>query len=493
MKIKNADILVVDDERGMREGIQRLLGLKGLNVDTAESGSEGIEKGISKEYDLYFIDLKIPDIEGTQVLREIKLAYPEAICVILTAYASIETAIETTQLGAYQYIPKPFDPEELQNLVNRALEKRWYVLEARQLREEREKRLLELQHEQSRVRSIVNALDDGVVVINVDGQVVFHNSSFLKMLNVPNDFQTGEQVWDIVPGELHDQIKEVMAQQDDFRAIKQEITIKPPAELVLMANTTPIVDTDHELIGVVSVLRDISELKKLDILKSQFVNMAAHELKAPLAAVQGYLDLIIDRSLGDNLDSYQTYLERSHDRLEALISMINDLLNISRMEAGKVRREIEQVDLAGLLKDKIELFTKEIKQKNLQLDIRLQKDFMVKCDREEIERVFNNLISNAVKYNKENGTISIKAGKDGHYAKVSVSDTGIGLQPDEKDRLFEEFYRAKNKFTRKITGTGLGLSIVKRIIDANAGKIIVESEFEKGTTFTVFLPLETEY
>ena len=492
MRVDNGKILVVDDERGMREGIKRLLSVKNLQVDTASNGTEGIEKGISQEYDLYFIDLKMPDIEGTQVLREIKLVYPEAICVILTAYASIETAIETTQLGAYQYVPKPFDPDELQNLVNRALEKRWYVLEARQLREEREKRLLELANEQSRVRSIVNALDDGVVVINLDGQVVFHNASFLKLLDIQKHVKNGEPVWDILPKDLNDQVKEVLDQKNNFKAIKQEIVIQPPAELVIMANTTPIIDSDGHIIGLVSVLRDISELKKLDMLKSQFVNMAAHELKAPLAAVQGYLELMSENALGESIDDYESYVDRSLQRTKALIDMINDLLNISRLEAGKVRREIETVDMAELIDERLDFFSEHMQQKNLTLEKDLENSLLVRIDRDEINRVVNNLISNAIKYNKENGYIFISACKDGPYAKMSVRDTGIGLQPEEKERLFEEFFRAKNKFTRTVTGTGLGLTIVKRIIDSYAGKIDVDSEFEKGSTFTIYLPLEEE-
>jgi len=492
VRVDNGKILVVDDERGMREGIKRLLSVKNLQVDTASNGTEGIEKGISQEYDLYFIDLKMPDIEGTQVLREIKLVYPEAICVILTAYASIETAIETTQLGAYQYVPKPFDPDELQNLVNRALEKRWYVLEARQLREEREKRLLELANEQSRVRSIVNALDDGVVVINLDGQVVFHNASFLKLLDIQKHVKNGEPVWDILPKDLNDQVKEVLDQKNNFKAIKQEIVIQPPAELVIMANTTPIIDSDGHIIGLVSVLRDISELKKLDMLKSQFVNMAAHELKAPLAAVQGYLELMSENALGESIDDYESYVDRSLQRTKALIDMINDLLNISRLEAGKVRREIETVDMAELIDERLDFFSEHMQQKNLTLEKDLENSLLVRIDRDEINRVVNNLISNAIKYNKENGYIFISACKDGPYAKMSVRDTGIGLQPEEKERLFEEFFRAKNKFTRTVTGTGLGLTIVKRIIDSYAGKIDVDSEFEKGSTFTIYLPLEEE-
>ncbi len=131
MTIEKANILVVDDEFGMREGIRRLLEIQGHTVKTAENGTEGIEKGTIFEYDLYLLDLKMGDVDGMEVLRAIKEAYPEAICVIITAYASIDTAVETTQMGAYHYLAKPFTPEALQPLLDRALERRWYILEAR--------------------------------------------------------------------------------------------------------------------------------------------------------------------------------------------------------------------------------------------------------------------------------------------------------------------------------------------------------------------------
>ncbi len=487
MRIEQGKILVVDDELGMREGIRRILEMYGHNVDTASNGTEGIEKGIANEYDLYFIDLRMPDVEGTQVLREIKLVYPEAICVIVTAYASIETAVETTRLGAYQYIPKPFEPDELQILVNRALERRWYILEARRLREEQERRLLQVAHEQSRMRTIINSLDDGIMVINQEGQVVLFNPGFIKLLNVESKIEVGDKVWQFLPDELNKQLREIFSKKEQVKAIQQEIIIHPPAKLVIMANTTPIIDKG-ELLGVVSVLRDISELKKIDIMRSQFVDMAAHELKSPLSAVQGYLELVVDKTLGDDPDLYENYLKRSLDRTKSLVNLINDLLNVTRLEAGKVRREINRQDISELLSERLNFMKNDIKEHNLEVRISGTEQLFVDADRIDLQRLFTQVISNAIQYNRENGSITINGSRNGHYIRIDVTDTGIGMRPEDKERLFEDFFRAKNEHTREITGTGLGLTIVKKIVDAYAGKIEIESEYEKGTTFSVFLP-----
>ena len=488
MKISPAKILVIDDELGMREGIRRILMGEGHQVGVAENGQEGLAKGLKQEYDLYFLDLKMPDLDGTEVLRKIKAKYPEAICVIITAYASIDTAVETTQLGAYNYMAKPFTPDELLHLTNRALERRWYILEARRLREERERRLLEVAREKSRIRTIINAIDDGILVLNQQGELVFFNPRFLQLLDIQTELKIGEQVVQILPAQMAKQIQEILNNHQYFKAIRQEIVIKPPAEMVVMVNTTPVLDESGQLIGVVSVFRDISQLKQLELLKSQFVNMVAHELKAPLGAIQGYLEMIINKTLGDEPEIYEKYLKRSLERSRALLDLINDLLNISRIEAGKVRREIERVCLSELVQEAVEFFRSEAEKRSITITLDLQPDLFVDVDKEELLRVLNNLISNAIKYNKDSGEIHISTSKNKHYVSIRVRDTGIGMKEEEKARLFEEFFRAKNQYTRGITGTGLGLSLVKKIVESYAGKIIVESEFEKGSTFTVFLP-----
>ncbi len=484
-----ANILVVDDELGMREGVKRLFEAQGHHVDTADCGETGIAMGTAREYDLYFLDLKMADMDGVAVLGGIKKVFPEAICVIITAYASIDTAVETTRLGAYHYVAKPFAPEDIQFVFERALERRAYILEARKLREERERRLLEVSQEKSRMRTIMNAIGDGLLVINQDGEAVLFNPRFLTLLRIEQRLVPGQPVLEILPEALRNQIAEILAKKESLKGIEQEIVIQPPAKLVVMANTASIQDEKGRFLGVVSVLRDISELKNLELLKSQFVNMAAHELKSPLTAVQGYLEMVIDKTLGNAPDVYDGYLRRSNERCQALISLINDLLNISRMQAGTVKREIENLDVADIIRQTAEFYQNEIDKAGLQLLLDLPEPLWTAADRDEMQRVFQNLISNAVKYNRPQGEIRIQGSRDQHYIKIKVADSGIGMTPEEKERLFEEFFRAKNPLTRHITGTGLGLTIVKSIINAYAGKIEVRSEYGKGTSFIISLPI----
>lgn len=473
----------------MRNGIKRILESKGHSVDTAENGTIGIELGTSTEYDIYFIDLKMPDLDGETVLSEIKARYPEAICVVVTAYASIDTAVKTTRLGAYHYIPKPFAPEELDILVERALERRWYILEARRLKKEQEERLLEIAYEKTRLRTIIQALDDGVLVVNNQGEVVLFNPRFLQLLDLHSNLKIGDPVLDVLPVDLSTQLERFLNNGRDLSAIDQEIVVHPPDKLVIMANSTPIRNEAEETVGVVTVLRDITELKRIDTLRAQFVDMAAHELKAPLSAVQGYLEMIVEKQLGDSPEVYEKYMQRSLERTKSLLSLVNDLLNISRMEAGKIRREIQKVDVNRTIAEVIEKLSHEMQSMEIKCSTDFEEHLFLEMDKKDLEKLLAQIIGNAIKYNRRNGTIKIRTSIDGNFAKIAVEDTGIGMKREEQERLFEEFFRAKNEHTRRITGTGLGLTVAKKIVDAYAGKIKVRSEYEQGSTFTIFLPM----
>jgi len=489
MLIKNPKILVVDDEYGLRDGIKRILEPEGFAVETAENGREGIEKGTGFEFDVYLLDLKMPDIDGIDVLARIRKKYPEAICVIMTGHGSIDSAVEATKSGAYAYLTKPFMPDDLMVNLTRAVERRWYILEANRLKEEQNRRLLEIAYEQTRLKTIIHTIADGILIINEDRELVLYNRPVATLLEIKKPFMIGNAVLPLLPEELQEMIVEVMKDTAGVKSLQQELIITPPAEKVMMSNTTPIKNEQDKTIGVVVVIRDITKLKKVELIKNQFVNMVAHELKAPIAAIIGYLDIVTNKTLGDNDEQYQKYLNRSMNRAGALRDLVNDLLNISRMETGTVRKEIITVDLKAIAEEILEFFENEIKLQQLHVQSNLEKNCLVAADQEEIRRIFTNLISNAIKYNRPEGLLDIQVQKSGNHAQIKISDTGIGMKPEETERLFQEFFRAKNKFTRNIAGTGLGLSIIKRIIESYSGEITVDSEFDKGTTFTVTLPL----
>ncbi len=482
-------VLIVDDEKNLGIGIKRLLEKESYEVKLAVNGIEGIQFGTNEEFDLAIIDLKMPDIDGIIVLEKILNKYPNTICFIATAFASYETAIESTKKGAYGYIPKPFLPDELLYQLKKGYEKRFLLMEAERWKKEREERLLEIAFEKTRVHTIINSITDGVLVVNKNAEVVLFNPAALKYLDI-NELKIGAQIIEKLHPQISDLILKLLNNTSFIsKSYSAQIELKPNHEFFIEATSSGVLHPDGSLAGVVIVLKDITNLKKLEFLKSQFVSMVSHELKAPISAVYGYLKLFNDNSVAITEDQKKNFINKSQIRLDGLIKMVNDLLDISRMEMKSIKREISDINLKTIITNVIELFQTDIKAKNISVEFNSLPDLpTIKADYEEINRLFTNLISNAIKYNRQNGCITIIMNSTEVYLVTEIKDSGIGLKQEEKKKLFQEFYRAKNEFTKDISGTGLGLSIVKRIVDSYSGKIEVGSEFNKGTTFKIHLP-----
>lgn len=481
-------VLVIDDEKGLRLGTKRLLELEGYIVDTAENGTDGVALGTKSEYDLVLIDLKMPDMDGIEVLNEITKVHPTSICFITTAYASYDTAIESTKVGAFSYLPKPFLPEELLLQLKKGYDRRLLLVESEKWKTEREARLLEVAFEKTRLNTIINSISDGLLVVNSAGEAVLYNPSALKFLQL-DTIQLEQYIIDKFHPEIAQLIKNILdADNYQRKSFSVQIELMENERLFVEATSSPVPHPDGTLAGVVVVMKNITELKKIELLKSQFVSMVSHELKAPIAAVYGYLKLMNDKTIAIPEEQKNTFIERSQVRLDSLLKLVNDLLDISRMEMKTIHREIKEIHLQSVLESTVELFQHEINDKKIVLISEYNKCQPIRADVEEITRLFTNLISNAIKYNKSEGEIRINLKPSGNFNFVEIQDTGIGMKQEEKEKLFQEFFRAKNDRTKNISGTGLGLSIVKRIVDSYGGRIEVESEFTKGSVFRVYLP-----
>ena len=397
--------------------------------------------------------------------------------------------------GAYDYLPKPFTPDEFRAMVTRGLERRRLLVEADELRIEREKNLLEIMKERSRTATIIQCMGEGLLVTNRARQVVLLNPMAKEMLRI----RDGQIVGKLFAGRLNNKkLEEFIANslkngEDSSVFIRQEIPCEEDIERCFLANLSPILDENNQRAGVVTVLSDISDEKRIDRMKSNFVRLVAHELKAPIGAIEGYLNLILDGMVGDDEQRKHEIIERSRDRANALLHLIRDLLDLSAIEAGKVAQHLEPVYLDEIVIDVVELMMSEAQQKNIKMSFTSDDDLpLVIGDKEDLRRLATNLISNAIKYNVVDGKIDVAAKKNGSYIKLEVHDTGIGISQSEKDKIFDEFYRVKNDKTRKITGTGLGLSIVQKITKSHQGYVELQSEYGKGSTFTVYLPIRGE-
>lgn len=484
------NILIVDDEKGLRLGTKRLLEEEGYIVTAAENGTEGLQYGTTIDFDVAVIDLKMPDIDGMEVLKEIKRTHPDTVCFIATAFASYDTAIQATRIGAFGYIPKPFSPEELIYQIELGIKQRKLILDAHRLEQEREKNLLELANEKSRLNAIIKSINEGVIVINTNGDLAYYNYSAIKLLGL-SSLQIGENVLSILPEQINEIVTKIFrSDKIMLKSFSTELSLNRENEIFLEAACTPIPNPDGSLAGVVIILSNITEYKRIEIIKNQFVSMVAHELKTPIAAVQGFLNIIKDETLNLPVDKKKEYLNRSTQRLKSLTDLVNDLLDISRLELKTKQKEIIDVNLCDIVNSTLQMLELEIAKRELTIDKNSEDNLpFIKADINEITRVVTNLLSNAIKYNKRNGKIFIDLNSSQNYVILKVKDTGIGMKDSERQKLFSEFYRAKNENTRGISGTGLGLSIVKRIVDSYYGIIEVDSEYGVGTTFTIKLPI----
>ncbi|MBN2526647.1 MAG: response regulator [Deltaproteobacteria bacterium] len=368
-------ILVTDDEDGMRLGVQRALRKYvasfhdldcnvSFELDLAASGEEAVERLKENSYDLLLLDYKLPGISGIEVLSEAKKLCPDALVIMMTAYASLDIAVSATKQGAFDFLAKPFTPQELRATVRQATK-----------------------------------------------------------------------------------------------------------NLILQRQAQKLADEKRRV-------------------RFEFISVLSHELKAPIGAVEGYLELFRSGAVKDE-ETQTRIVERSLARLAGMRKLIFDLLDLTRIEAGTKQRKLEPIDLGELLRGALELVEFSANARGISLELEVAPYMIFEGDRSEIEIVMNNLVSNAVKYNRDNGKVMVRVLKDARGYQVEIEDTGIGMTEKELGKLFGEFVRMKNEKTRHIEGSGLGLSTVKKIVQLYGGDIRAISEWEKGTTFKVELPVQS--
>ena len=233
----------------------------------------------------------------------------------------------------------------------------------------------------------------------------------------------------------------------------------------------------------------LEEVKKISKRKTDFISSVSHELRTPLTSIKGYAAILTEGKLGLLPEAAKERLEKINRHSDELVHMVNGLLDIARIESGRAVMKMEEQDLKTVISNAADLISIQCKSKNIELITNLQKDIpAVLADRVQLERVFINLLGNAVKFTPEGGKITIKAHIEDNVIQIGISDTGIGIPPDSLSLIFEEFYRADNPINQQVKGTGLGLSLVKYIIEAHKGKIWVESKQGKGSTFSFTLP-----
>jgi two-component system sensor histidine kinase/response regulator len=363
MAVEKTTILIIDDEDAMRDSCSMILTKDGFKAETAENGEIGLEKARELKPALTLLDLKMPGLSGFEVLEKLKDIDPQIIPIVITGYATVESAVEAMKKGAYDFLPKPFTPDELRIIIRRALERRKLAQEAESLR--REKKLME----------------------------------------------------------------------------------------------------------------------------ENFITMVSHQLRSPLVAIQQYFEVILAGMAGRVEDTQKEMIVRAKERLGSLLELINDWLDMARISRGQIVDKFKPLFLDKLLEKQLDFMRPLAQEFKVRLELRpAEGRGVVLGDEQSLEQVFANLITNAIKYNRPEGSVMISIREEDGTVLTEVADTGIGISPEQLPFIFDQFYRVSRREDQKIKGTGLGLAIAKKIVEAHNGSIQATSAPGQGSTFLVRLP-----
>ena len=402
-----ARILVVDDEDNVLITIKAILEMDQHVVDVAQTGAEALEMVNETDYDVVLTDLRLGDASGQDVLAGVRKRRPTTVTLMLTGYASLESAIAALRQGAYDYLIKPSDPEELRATIRRAVERR-------QLGRALEQRVRELENANQRIADL-----------NAD---------------------------------LERRVDEATAE----------------------------------------LRQAVERLQELDHLKSQFLSIASHELRTPITAVSGFAQLALrdlQQRAASGADAYGHELERLtrqltiiHDQSAKLGRLVRELLDVSRIQAGRLEFHLAPTDVSEVVRAVAE--QTQMVTTGHRIDVSTSGTTTLMADRDHLEQVVGNLVDNAIKYSPDGGPVRVSVRREDEHVHLTVQDEGIGIPADQVARVFDIFYRTSEAERRRTPGLGLGLFITRGIVERHGGRIWAESGVGRGTTVHVVLPLE---
>jgi two-component system, OmpR family, phosphate regulon sensor histidine kinase PhoR len=340
--------------------------------------------------------------------------------------------------------------------------------------------------QQDRLSVLIENIGAGLILIDSRGYISLINKGYKKIFNVdPNDYLNHLYYEVIEHQEVCKLVEEIFITEQNVS--KQLLLPLAIERRYFDVYGVPIIGTNNVWKGVLLVFHDITDIKKLENMRKDFVANVSHELKTPVTSIKGFSETLLDGAMNDGhaLKEFLTIILKESDRLQTLI---NDLLELSKIEKQDFKLNISQLDILQILKDVVTLLSKKASEKNITLQLNCAVDHvMLEGDVHRIKQVFINLIGNALAYTPKNGHVSVDVQEFEQYVQIIVKDTGIGIEKTEIPRIFERFYRVDRARSRESGGTGLGLAIVKHIVEVHRGRIKVKSELGKGSEFTIEL------
>jgi two-component system, OmpR family, phosphate regulon sensor histidine kinase PhoR len=473
----SARILIVDDDTALLEALPDAIALRmnGIMIDTCETAPAALDKIRQTDYDVIVTDIKLPGMDGLELLDEIKLLRPGTPTVLITGHGERDLAVRALRGGAYDFVQKPLDRDYFVASLERAIHLRGLDRHVEHQRVELERHARVLQH-----------VDRGVFLVDDEGVIRYWNPAAQSITGLETDQLVGRRADEALPG---------------WDAIGPEVPVAHvPGPGSTEAKTLPLDIDGRELWvsisgvqfedGIVYAFRNLTEERALDELKGEFVATVSHELRTPLAAIYGAAQTLrrADIQLADeNRERLLEVIAAESDRLSRIAG---EILLASNLDSGRFSVEREQLDVEVLVNEVVDAMRALVaSRQDIVIDLVTNGGLApVAGDADKLRQVLINLLDNAVKYSPDGGRIEVRVEPHDNCVRFAITDEGLGIPHGEQQRIFGKFYRLDPRLTRGVGGTGLGLYICRELVRRMDGRLSVTSSEGRGSSFVVDLP-----
>ena len=388
---------------------------------------------------------------------------------------------------------------ELSQGLGKKTQERTKTLEATRkaltnLLEDTEEAKRKIEEEKNKTRAALVSLSDGLIVFDKEQKITLVNPEAERILEIKENEVLNKRIDEIIDTPNLNALYKALGQKIEWTEQKYKLVLEKPIKKFFQVSIVKVAVEEAE-VGLMVILHDVTRDKEIDRMKTEFISIAAHQLRTPLSAVKWALQMILNGHMGKIDPEVKEYLRKSYQSNERMIHLVNDLLNISRIEEGRFLYDLELVSIKDIIKEAIFSLKVLLSKRKIKVKFNVPKNKMpkIKADAKKIKLAIQNLVDNATRYSIAGNEVIINLKqikeKKNNFIKIEIKDYGIGINIKDQERLFSKFFRGNNAVRFQTEGSGLGLFIVKNIIEAHHGKIWFKSEKNKGTTFYVKLPI----